>query len=510
MNIDLPLGPDRAASFGVTNRVRWLLARSVLLGIPASCALLGYVSSRGDGLVALAVVAGAIALYALVRGGRAVVAGVIVVAALSGIPVLNIQNLNIHGSFQATDICAIALIAMGLRGLYQSSQRMPASWRLLLAASSIGLTIAWAQAVIHAADHGASLKSAALFGRDFLFFAILLPLAPYIVSSRREINRFVVTLAVLTTIFSCTLIAASVHLVPTSIANAYLVHTVGSFARVYTRMQDLIALGFACSLGFVVLGGRRHRFAGVMMLLACTVAVILMFTRALYIGLIAGVVVGVLIWGVGYSRPSAAVRKRMTMIVIGIVLIVVALVAFDPSLFESAALQAIVKRFSAGVENIQGQGAGTLELRERLATLELQLLGGHWLFGLGFLPPSVFYVPELPLGSIRDVDLGLLQAVVTMGIVGTVFVFVPVLATAMRLARPLRRAAGQLEWLRLGVFVWLVSVIASSLTLDTLFGETGSLLSAVVIGVAARAHTIERAEMTAERAMSAPQTTQTR
>jgi len=481
-------------------RGRW--SRTRLAGwwiVPslAGCALLGYLASRGDGLDALLGFLAIIVIYLMSKCGKAVLAGVVLVAALSGIPLVNMQSLRVRGSFQALDVCAVALIAIGTYGLFQNSRRIPVVWSRLLAVSSLGLLLAWAQAVIHAVDSRAPVLSAALYGRDFLFFAILLPVSPYILSNRRDVFRFAITVAFLTTIFSAGLIAASLHLIPKSVVNAYLAHHDGSLIRIYTRMQELIALGMACSMAYLLLGARRHRLWVTASLILCTGAVVVLLTRALYIGLIAGIVACFATWGLGYSGPSARVRRRLALFVGGILLVVVALVVLDPAVVNSSALQAIITRFSAGVENLQGQGSGSLQLREHLASFELNLLGGHWLFGLGFLPPSVFYIPQLPSGSVRDVDLGALQSVMTMGAVGTVFVYLPIVVATIKLARPLRAGARRLEWIRLGVYIWLVSVLASSITLDTLFGETGSLLTAVVLGAVIRVTALETADVAA-------------
>jgi hypothetical protein len=398
----------------------------------------------------------------------------------------------VHGAFQASDVWVIALMGIGVYGFFQSESRISPIWRWTLAVSSLGLTLAWAQAVVHGLDQRVPLLSAMLFGREFLFFALLLPVAPYILSSRREITRFVVTLDVLVTFFSAAMIAASVHLIPSSFVNAYQVHTDGPTVRIYTKMQELIALGFTCALGYRLLGARRYRAAATTALIVCAGAVILLLTRALYIGLIAGIVACALTWGTGYSRPSSYVRKRMALIVVGMLIIGVGLVVFAPSVLDSSALQAISSRFTAGLENLQGQGTGTVQLREHLASFELRLLGGHWPFGLGFLPPSVYYVASLPSGDIMDVDLGVLQAVITMGVIGAVFIYLPVLMTTIKLTRPLIKAGGQFQWLRLGIYIWLVSVLVSSLTLDTLFSETGIILTTLVLGVAIRVDTLER------------------
>jgi hypothetical protein len=92
----------------------------------------------------------------------------------------------------------------------------------------------------------------------------------------------------------------------------------------------------------------------------------------------------------------------------------------------------------------------------------------------------------LPEGSIQDADVGVLNAVMTMGVVGAALVCIPVVLT---LASCLRRSSGQWDgqyaWLRYGGAVWIVATLVSSVTLVTLFSTSGLALTAVFVTVLA-------------------------
>jgi hypothetical protein len=120
--------------------------------------------------------------------------------------------------------------------------------------------------------------------------------------------------------------------------------------------------------------------------------------------------------------------------------------------------------------------------RQNVSSLMLHVLGSQWVLGLGFLHPAVVYFPQLPNGSIRNNDLGLFNSLMTMGVVGTVLVYVPVLI-ALGDVFPRGALDGERDWLRLGGMIWLISVIAGSLTLVTLFSPNGLVLTAVLLGV---------------------------
>jgi hypothetical protein len=114
-------------------------------------------------------------------------------------------------------------------------------------------------------------------------------------------------------------------------------------------------------------------------------------------------------------------------------------------------------------------------------------LGGNWLAGLGFVSPSSHYYFGLPNGSIRDPDLGVLNAVMTMGVIGAVLIYVPVLGT---LSHILKRVSAKgpgvrYEWLSYGGAIWIVATLTSSATLVTLFSPGGLVLSSVFLTVLA-------------------------
>jgi hypothetical protein len=119
----------------------------------------------------------------------------------------------------------------------------------------------------------------------------------------------------------------------------------------------------------------------------------------------------------------------------------------------------------------------------------LHVLGNDWPVGLGFQHPSAHPYPTLPSGSIRDPDLGVLNAVMLMGVVGAILVYLPALIVLRALTkRPREREAalGE-EWLRLGATIWIIAVVASSITLIELFSFGGLELSATMLALAVSA-----------------------
>jgi hypothetical protein len=204
------------------------------------------------------------------------------------------------------------------------------------------------------------------------------------------------------------------------------------------------------------------------------------------------------------TRLSGILRRRLALTVSVLVVggFVVALAA--PGLVSGGT---IVDRLVSVITDLQ-TGGGTVAVRESVTRMMTALLGGKWAFGLGFLPPSVHYFPGLPEGSIRDSDLGVLNPVMTMGVIGAMLVYLPVLLALFNcMRRSPARWTGQYSWLRYGMAVWIVATLVSSVTLVTLFSTGGLVLTAVVMTVLAhRSVSVEQAAAPAPRTVSNPTT----
>jgi len=119
-------------------------------------------------------------------------------------------------------------------------------------------------------------------------------------------------------------------------------------------------------------------------------------------------------------------------------------------------------------------------VRESVLKTMKAYLGEKWLTGLGFVPPSTHYFEGLPHGSIRDSDLGVFNAVMTMGAIGAALIYLPVVAVLSDcLRRRASQEAGEHSWLRYGGAIWIVATLVTSVTLVTLFSTSGLVLVSV-------------------------------
>jgi hypothetical protein len=150
---------------------------------------------------------------------------------------------------------------------------------------------------------------------------------------------------------------------------------------------------------------------------------------------------------------------------------------------------AVAHRVEEGVQNV-AHTTGTVRYRRQLDDEMLNVLGASWPIGLGFLHPGAHFVTGLPEGSIRNTDTGVFGALMTMGVVGTVLIYVPLAYAFIELVRLNRRARAPSRARRMGLVyggtAWVTWVVAGSATLVLLFSITGVVLTALVLAVLAQ------------------------
>jgi hypothetical protein len=179
-------------------------------------------------------------------------------------------------------------------------------------------------------------------------------------------------------------------------------------------------------------------------------------------------------------------RPRVFALVLSLVLIVGAF-TFVGDAGSGGAVGAVVSRATSSISDVQSRGAN-VGYRLDVAGRMQQVLGSEWPIGLGFWHPSFHYVPDLPDGSIRNSDLGVSNSLMTMGVIGTMLLYLPLLyaIVALQRARTRRRGSPSEAWLVYGIAAWLLIAVAASATLSTLFTVNGLALAAFVVSLGLR------------------------
>jgi len=258
--------------------------------------------------------------------------------------------------------------------------------------------------------------------------------------------------------------------------------------RVYATMGDSLALIVAFGLGLALMPPRKRftRTAGVMLFIVGSIAMLYSLTRALYLGAVFALLVTVIVWLLGGGSRNAA--RRTIALFCTVLLVIVVIISYRSLTSEVSGAASM--RVSSVVTDLR-QRTGTVEYRYQLDQKMLDVLGSRWIAGLGFLHPQSHPVAGLPDGSIRNTDVGVMNSVMTMGVVGTALLYfapVVILLAVVRRWRALteRDQARNVEWFFFGATMWLVLVLVTSISLVTLFSVSGLAMSAMVLACTAR------------------------
>lgn len=452
-------------------------------------------SGRGIAIAALLLLVGLgciIALYRRLGPGFAI--AILLLGAVDALPGPNLELTKLPVGLYGTDVVILCLIAVLL---YQNSRsnfatlrhtrvgRLTLCWTIALSGwwlFTLARSVLWS---------GEPLQSGAYYGRDFLYFALVLPL---VIEPMRDRHIRTVTLACLA-VGVCVITAVQLA------ANfghpvSFLFHesgqslASGSITRVYSAASHMITAAVPLSLGMLVFGPRRGlRVLGAALAVASIAALALSLTRALYVGMIVGLGCAFIVWLVLGGEGSRLVRRQLlkTVAVGGAVIVV--LLAYEPAVVSQTAVAGVVQRFTSvfAATASTDPATSTVALREKVDSDLLQLLGPRWPIGLGFLDPKHYYVPGLPSGSIRDSDTGVLNVVMTMGVIGALLLYAPavMLLFALIAYRLRRRHVSADDWLAFAAVTWIIMALASSVSLVILFSPGGLMVTALVLGLAA-------------------------
>lgn len=452
---------------------------------------LGWLASRHHSpLLAASVCAFAVAIATYVVS-PGVLIGLLVLGAENGLPGIDTSTTTIGGLALSNFILVglavvLALVARTSRGRTPGTRTV--TWLAMT------LILWWLITLLRAPPAGVPISAAATFGRDFLAFALLAPLCVIGLRSPKVANAALATVTVGVLMYSF----GQAAIVASGASVTWLVHPIAvrtsdvSLQRVYAFMSDAVVLVFSIGFARALLDeSRRRRLAAGAVCSVCATAIILQQTRAIYLTLPLAIVVVALAW-FAMSPHSRSRLGRHT--VAGLVTAALAVGLFAllaPSLTATYGAKPLSRLGTVYQEFQSSQGNVGVRLDDTTALAHV--LGARpesWVTGLGFLDPRYHYVSSLPDGTIRNKDLGLLDGIALIGIVGVALVYGIVLVAlrhALRVARRWRPWEDERAWLVFGVSIWLVQVICASFTLATLFEVRGLVLTALAVGVALNA-----------------------
>jgi hypothetical protein len=452
---------------------------SVLVGV---LAMSGWALAEGH-LKPIVLCAAAAGVCALAFTQRGAFIAIFLLLAMNGVPEVDTSShLVSHFTGQDFAIFVLILASAAWALLGANPDRPTSGGRVLISAGT--LLLCWCLFTMGrtVVVENASILTVAAFARDYLYFAVLLILLPQMDLTHRDIGALLATLAVGVCLFAVGQIATALSIgYPKGLIHIHYASHLDGLIRVYSDMTDLVIAGLALSLAASLAAPQRNvRRAARPVALLLAVSVVVQLTRARWVGIIGGfafVSAWLMLYGDRFTI-SAILRRRLVLVAGAVCLVAgVALVA-APGVFSSSPFITRVTTIFSDLES----GGGTVAVRETVTRTMEHYLGGNWLEGLGFISPEVHYFAGLPSGSIQDPDLGVLNAIMPMGIIGAALIY---LAPAMILSRCLRRSYGesQYAWLRYGGAIWIVAMLISSITLVSLFSTSGLALVAVLLTV---------------------------
>lgn len=487
----MPALTSRAESLGEhAERLRLSLLALGCLGLSLAAGS-GISTRHGTVIAVYAAIIGALVAATLVNRGLGL--GLLVLAVLNGIPALDLELYTISGRFRASDVIIVSLVALLALGHLAASRAKPVSRGLGLVRLWSAVFLAWwlFTVIRTVVWESVPLVEAALFGRDFLFFALLVPLLAETLRTRREAAGFVTMLSIGAALYGIGQIAETVfHADLPWLVHESLTREIAGIVRIYAPMNDAViaALPFLLTLAILTSSFRVRLLAGGGLLVLAPAA-LLHFSRATYGSLLAGLLLAFAVMLIR-SRRGRFLPGRIVLVAAIVAAAVVAFASFRSATEAVSPVDVAAMRVQSGFDEVATL-TGNAGYRVSVGSTMLDRLGNDWMIGLGFLHPSSRPVGGLPDSSIRNGDLGVLNGVMTMGVVGTALLYLPLVLVAALLLLGRRRAdereaAGLFEGIRYGAAAWLVTALVGSITLVTLFSVSGLVLTAAIVAVSVR------------------------
>lgn len=428
----------------------------------------------------------ALALYALGRWRRGVIIGVCVLGALNGLP--GIDTYKTMGRFTILgDPFLEPLIVLGALWALQRDRRQADRVQRFALLWAVCFSVWCGLEVLRTiVISGLPIKAALANGHYYLYFALLIALLPRALRGRDDRISLTVTLGIGALLFSFAVVGRDLFHVNTGalIHASQQTKTVGGFTKDYDPVGDLSFAAVLFGIGMLVLGrGGRLRALGAVLIAICGTASALEFTRANYLAFLLAIPLASALWVVRRSALTERIRRFAVVllasgIVAGSLIVIVSPSSSGGPQAPSSPIALVSGRLTSGVSEFTSS-QGTVAARLDISRSLLHVLDGSWPIGLGFLDPQHHYVLGAVNGSIQEPDVGLLNALLPMGLVGVVLLYVPLLAALGALISSAGHESSE-GWVRYGATIWLIALLITSVTLIVLFSAAGLVMTAVI------------------------------
>ena len=468
----------------------------VAAAAPVGALVCGWLIAAGHQDLVIACFAAAAALV-IARYWPGPFVALMVLVIMNGVPVVDLST-RIVGSFGIQD-CAVLALAAGLYwyrgeivgGRERRVARIAAIWSACFVAWWV---ITFARSILL---DGIPIRYAASYGRDFLYFAIVLPLVVRARLPLRSVRHGAWLLMAGVVAFAVGQIVSSLggHELSWLVHPTLSAETSGQL-RLYSPMSTAVSTSLIFVAAWLVAGGvSRHRVPAAALVTLLAVSVALQLTRSNYAAMVVALVTGVAVHSIrGGSFTAVIVRVAMAVLVVTVAVIALGTANVGNSGIGGVASH-VAERAESGISAVSNS-SGTFGYRTNLDAKMLHVLGSQWPIGLGFLDPTAHYVAGLPEGALRNTDVGVFNALMTMGVVGALLIYAPLLYGFVELLRAAggwrRLGLSERRWIAYGGAAWIAWALFGSWNLVVLFSVTGLVVTALVLGWLAQATAMAR------------------
>jgi hypothetical protein len=413
--------------------------------------------------------------------------GLLTLAGINALPGPNLSTMHIKRNLNGQDLAVVGLIAtLAVENLRHRLDGFgDRSFVRLLASACLLIVAWWLWELLNTQTRFTEpIIETANTGRQYLAFGLLVPLFAGTMRRAEVRGAVLAVVGFVGAIDALAYVVASATEQPLSLfLHATGVGRLNGLARVYSPEEDLFSAMLPFGLGAVLFAHRRAILvAGSGVALLALAAVLAEQTRAQYIASFLGLALALLLY---LFRPGTRRAWRRLGIASGTLVTVTSLLlVMAPGGVANHVLGNAVSRVGSvgSALSSQNTAVSTVAVRQVESGLIEQRLTGHLVVGLGFPDPSYSYDIQLVGGSLQNTDVGAINVVATMGIVGAVLYYGPLAIVFGGLLLSLRDPVEPI--LSFGALAWLVSAAIGSITLVTLFSSTGVVVSAAAIGTA--------------------------
>jgi hypothetical protein len=394
------------------------------------------------------------------------------------VPFVDLNDVALPGGLKVSD-ALMAVLAAAALAVWAARGFPRAEVSRLLAAAFLLLSVWWVFTLARTVFfEDVPALYAVLLGRDLVYAAVTAVCFVVLAREFRIAEQLLIVLCLAAAVYAVAYTAMAVL----HVDGAWIVHStqalrrMGGLERGWSPASQFVVAMVPVAAWWALSWPLRRAVPAMVVTALLLVEVLVQLTRANYAAVVLGMAASLLLLVVvrGYAglRRASGLRIAVAVGLMAAVSLGGLLAAGLVRLQSSGQLSYVVARLTSLTGVFSGGRSTPLTWAERLdfSAAIREVIGPDWLWGVGFLHPSIRYYPELWQGTIRNVHVGVLDAIAPFGVIGLACVLLPgavvlVPAFMTRSVAPLGRRR-QALLLAVAAFIlgaWVSSVIQTNL-----------------------------------------------